>query len=150
MLLPIQVLGAALIVLGILVSRFSREISDWEKRLSKTHTWTRVTGWSGSQRGVIIWRVLGFVILAYGILLVAFTTHLGSTRKETPKRFKAASISGRHGPVPSWSKPSASGKLSGWPEVLFRSVSLIDWPRSEFWKGRVRLRMGSYAKGNGR
>lgn len=120
MLLPIQVLGAALIVLGILVSRFSREISDWEKRLSKAHTWTRVTGWSGSQRGVIIWRVLGFVILAYGILLVAFTTHLGSTRRETPKRFKAALVSGRHVPVPSWSKPFDSGKAPPEWAISFR------------------------------
>lgn len=78
MLLLIQVVGAILIPIGILVSRFAREISDWEKRMARAHTWTRVTGWSGTRRGILIWRVLGLVISVYGIALLAFLTRIRS------------------------------------------------------------------------
>jgi hypothetical protein len=56
--------GMVLIGIGILVARFAREISAWEKRMAQEHAWTRVTGWSGTRRGILIWRVLGLLSAA--------------------------------------------------------------------------------------
>ena len=39
--------------------------------MTEVRPWTRVTGWSGTRKGIVIWRLLGLVIVAYGIVLIA-------------------------------------------------------------------------------
>jgi hypothetical protein len=66
-----RALGAVLIGTGLLVAIFAPRISRWERRMTAVRPWTRVTGWSGTTKGIVIWRLLGLVIITYGIVLIA-------------------------------------------------------------------------------
>jgi len=60
--------SAALIAIGISAFGLAPHISNWEKQLSDSCPWTRVTGWSGTQKGILAWRVIGAVLAILGLI----------------------------------------------------------------------------------
>jgi anti-sigma-K factor RskA len=60
--------NASLIAIGVIVIGFSPHISNWERRLSDKHPSTRVTGWSGTWKGILVWRLIGAVLAFVGLL----------------------------------------------------------------------------------
>jgi hypothetical protein len=62
------VIGALLVAAGTVVVVLSEKLSAWEKRLKEAQPWTRVTGWSGTRKGVIAWRFAGALLILLGIL----------------------------------------------------------------------------------
>jgi hypothetical protein len=59
---------ALLAIAGVAIILCAKPLSDFEKRLKERKPCTKITGWSGTQRGVWSWRLVGLLV----ILLSAF------------------------------------------------------------------------------
>jgi hypothetical protein len=59
-----------LLATGIVCFSFAPHNSEWEKRLSQSHPKTRVTGWSGTPKGIFMWRFIGVLLARIGIFLI--------------------------------------------------------------------------------
>jgi hypothetical protein len=59
-------------VLGLIVATFAPQISHWEKRMADRYPFTKVTGWSGTPRGIFVWRVIGALVIVRAVLELAF------------------------------------------------------------------------------
>jgi hypothetical protein len=57
-----RVFIVALAIAGLTVFIFAKNLSDFEKRLKDAHPSTKVTGWSGTEKGVLAWRCVGVLI----------------------------------------------------------------------------------------
>lgn len=68
------IVGTMLVIGGVVVFTAADKLSAFEKRLVDTRPWTRVTGWSGTRRGVLAWRVVGILILLCGAVWIATTS----------------------------------------------------------------------------
>jgi hypothetical protein len=62
--------GANLVVIGVVCFSCAGRISDWEKRLTRSHPKTRVTGWSGTPKGIFMWRLIGVLLAMIGIFVI--------------------------------------------------------------------------------
>jgi len=58
----------AAICVGIALVLLAPRISLFERRLLDKHPSTKVTGWSGTRKGVYAWRVIGVVLVLAGII----------------------------------------------------------------------------------
>ena len=67
--MPDIVLGTVLIVVGCGVMACAAQISAFERRLLERHPWTKVTGWSGTRKGVLVWRIIGAAFVMLGFLV---------------------------------------------------------------------------------
>jgi hypothetical protein len=63
--------GACLLGLGIAFFALAPQVSDWEKEMTQRYPQTRVTGWSGTPKGVLAWRCVGIMCAVLGAI-VAF------------------------------------------------------------------------------
>jgi hypothetical protein len=63
-------IGYLFIVGGLGILFFATQLSALEKRLLEKFSWTRVTGWAGTSRGVYAWRFGGLLITISGLLLL--------------------------------------------------------------------------------
>jgi hypothetical protein len=63
-------ISAAFVAVGILICIFARQISNWEKRLAEAYSWTKVTGWSGTRKGILVWRCIGAMSALLGVALM--------------------------------------------------------------------------------
>jgi len=59
----------ALAIAGIAVFVRAKHFSDFEKRLKDAYPKTKVTGWSGTQKGVVAWRCVGILIVLLSLLM---------------------------------------------------------------------------------
>jgi hypothetical protein len=50
------VIGAVFAIGGVIALTSSSKLSAFEKRLADAHSWTRVTGWAATRKGVLAWR----------------------------------------------------------------------------------------------
>lgn len=60
-------IGLAQVVLGVISIAFAERISMFERRLMDRFPWTRVTGWSGTRKGTMSWRVVGGLLIVLGL-----------------------------------------------------------------------------------
>lgn len=66
----IDAVGVVFVVAGIFFAGFAERISSFERRLAEKYPITRVTGWSGTRKGIMYWRVLGLVWATLGLVWV--------------------------------------------------------------------------------
>jgi hypothetical protein len=73
------IIGTMLVVSGVIAFTSADTLSAFEKRLLDTHSWTRVTGWAGTQKGVLAWRGVGILLVLCGawVLVSLFSLNLG-------------------------------------------------------------------------
>ena len=62
--------STGLLATGIVCFFGSAQISEWEKRLSQSHPKTRVTGWSGTPKGIFMWRLIGVLLAMIGVFVI--------------------------------------------------------------------------------
>jgi len=62
--------STGLLATGIVCFFGSAHISEWEKRLSQSHPKTRVTGWSGTPKGIFMWRLIGVLLAMIGVFVI--------------------------------------------------------------------------------
>jgi hypothetical protein len=62
--------GANLLVAGIACFSCAPHISKWEKRSEQSHPRMRVTGWSGTPKGIFMWRLIGVLLAIMGIFVI--------------------------------------------------------------------------------
>ena len=55
--------SVGLAIAGVAVFICAKRFSDFEKRLREAYPWTKVTGWSGTQKGVVAWRFVGVIVI---------------------------------------------------------------------------------------
>jgi len=67
--MPDILVGTVLILAGCGVIACAVQLSAFERRLLERRPWTKVTGWSGTRKGVVIWRVIGGVLVMLGLLI---------------------------------------------------------------------------------
>ncbi len=54
------------VIAGIVVIVFAERLSMFERRMAEKHPSTRVTGWSGTRKGTMSWRVVGLLLVIAG------------------------------------------------------------------------------------
>jgi hypothetical protein len=64
-----QVIIVALAITGVTVFILAKHLSDFEKRLKDAHPRTKVTGWSGTEKGVLAWRCVGVLIVLLSVFI---------------------------------------------------------------------------------
>jgi hypothetical protein len=63
------VIALALAISGVAILLCARHLSDFEKRLRERRPWTKVTGWSGTAKGVWCWRFVGVLVILLSLLV---------------------------------------------------------------------------------
>jgi hypothetical protein len=61
-------IGTALLIASAIALTSADKLTALEKRLELAHPWTRVTGWSGTRKGVLAWRGVGILFLISGVI----------------------------------------------------------------------------------
>jgi len=55
---------------GIAVFALAPRLSQWEREITQVLPWTKLTGWSGTPRGIFVWQVVGALLVALEMLCV--------------------------------------------------------------------------------
>jgi hypothetical protein len=66
--IPVAI-ALALAIVGVAIFLCAKHLSDFEKRLREGHPWTKVTGWSGTSKGVWSWRFVGVLVILLSLLI---------------------------------------------------------------------------------
>jgi hypothetical protein len=64
------VIGAVFAIGGVIALTSSSKLSAFEKRLADAHSWTRVTGWAATRKGVLAWRGVGILFVLCGAIWI--------------------------------------------------------------------------------
>jgi hypothetical protein len=51
------------------ITMFAKPLSDFEEHLRERRPGTKVTGWSGTQKGVWAWRFVGTLVILLGFFI---------------------------------------------------------------------------------
>lgn len=63
------IFASCVVIAGIAIILFARPLSNFEKHLRERQPWTKVTGWSGTQKGVWAWRFVGTLVILLGFYI---------------------------------------------------------------------------------
>jgi uncharacterized membrane protein YdcZ (DUF606 family) len=64
-----SIIGLIFVLAGVVVIRFAEKLSLFERRMVEKHPATRVTGWSGTRKGTISWRIVGLLLVVLGLVV---------------------------------------------------------------------------------
>jgi uncharacterized membrane protein len=62
----LSLIGVLLILTGVVVVAAAEQLSMFERRMVEKHPKTRVTGWSGTRKGTLSWRIVGLLLIVVG------------------------------------------------------------------------------------